>query len=147
MKLTDQECRDIKATNKPIKLSDWGGLFLFITPNGTKFWRHKYRINGKETQISYGQYPQISLNEARKHHKETKRLLSDGLDPMEIRREKKKLRPKPINKKKVFNLALSKEGEFTIETPNNFLRLSKSETQAIKSFLNAIDDGDIYETE
>lgn len=54
------------------KLSDEKGLFLFITPNGSKYWRYKYRFGGKEKKLAFGVYPEVSLAEA--HEKIDKRV-------------------------------------------------------------------------
>lgn len=65
MSLTDVSVRNAKPKEKQYKLSDSGGLYLLIKPNGGKFWRLKYRIAGKEKLLSIGAYPIIILAEAR----------------------------------------------------------------------------------
>lgn len=70
-----------EPTNKPYKLGDSGGLFLLIHPNGSKWWRLKYRFAGKENQVSIGTYPQISLVEARNNRDILRKLLADGINP------------------------------------------------------------------
>lgn len=79
--LSDAKCKGAKASTKPYKLSDSGGLFLFITPTGHKSWRLKYRVGGKEKQRVYGAYPMVGLKEARELRDEDKRLLAQGTDP------------------------------------------------------------------
>lgn len=81
MKLTDVKCRTQKPSDRAVKLADGGGLYLEVMPNGSKFWRQKYRYNGKEKRLSHGKYPLISLSEAREKREEAKRLLSGGYDP------------------------------------------------------------------
>lgn len=81
MKLTDVKCRTQKPGDKAIKLADGGGLYLEVMPNGSKFWRQKYRYKGKEKRLSHGKYPLISLSEARDKRDEAKKLISDGHDP------------------------------------------------------------------
>ena len=66
-------------TAKPLKLSDERGLFLLIQPSGGKLRRLKYRIGGKEKQLSLGRYPDVSLKEARKP-------IAVGVDPSEKKR-------------------------------------------------------------
>jgi transposase InsO family protein len=65
MKLSDTACRKAKASPKPMKFSDGGGLYLLVTPTGGKLWRLKYRHGGKERLLALGSYPDISLAKAR----------------------------------------------------------------------------------
>lgn len=87
MPLTDTAIRVAKPLEKPQKLFDGNGLFLFITPTGTKSWRVKYRFQGREKLLTLGTYPQLSLKEARAACVAAKKQISDGLDPS---REKKR---------------------------------------------------------
>jgi integrase len=81
MSLTDTVVRHVKAADKPQKLFDGGGLFLLVSPTGTKSWRLKFRFQGKEKLLTIGQYPAISLKDARERTLQAKKLLTDGLDP------------------------------------------------------------------
>ena len=65
MPLTDTAVRNAKAGEKPLKLSDEKGLFLLLSPNGAKYWRMKYRFEGKEKKLALGVYPDVSLKDAR----------------------------------------------------------------------------------
>lgn len=67
--LTDLECRNAKPRDKQYKLADGKGLFLLIHPNGSKYWRFKYRIAGKEKLLALGVYPEVRLDGYK--HKET----------------------------------------------------------------------------
>lgn len=78
MPLTDVEIRQAKRREAPYKLSDAGGLFLQITPSGSKLWRLKYRYAGREKLLSLGPYPDVSLSEARAHRESAKRALRAG---------------------------------------------------------------------
>lgn len=81
MPLTDIQVRNAKPTDKAQKLFDGNGLFLFISPSGTKSWRLKYRIQGREKLFTFGVYPQISLREAREACFDVKKLIRGGIDP------------------------------------------------------------------
>jgi len=81
MPLSDATCRNAKGRDKPYKLSDGGGLYLYVTPNGSRLWRQKYRFNGKEKLLSFGPYPAIRITEAREKSEAAKRQLANGLDP------------------------------------------------------------------
>ena len=64
MSLTDAAIRNAKPKSKPYKLSDAGGLFLWVQPSGGKWWRYKYRFAGKEKALALGSYPDVGLAEA-----------------------------------------------------------------------------------
>lgn len=86
-KLTDKACKAFVAQKSHgKKLSDGGGLYLFITPAGSAVWRIKYRIDGKEKTYSIGSYPVISLAVARTDLAEAKALLREHKDPVTQRR-------------------------------------------------------------
>ena len=81
MPLTDTAIRGVKPTDKPQKLFDGNGLFLFVAPSGTKSWRVKYRVQGREKLLTLGTYPQLSLKEAREACVDARKQLSGGIDP------------------------------------------------------------------
>jgi len=87
--LTDTEIRRSKAGEKPYRLSDGRGLFLFVTPAGGKSWRWKYRFEGTEKLMVLGSYPDVPLALARDRHAEARRLLATGVDPMAQRKAAK----------------------------------------------------------
>jgi integrase len=86
MKMTDQTCKTAKPKEKAYKLADGGGLYLEITPSGGKLWRLKYRYLGKEKKLCIGDYPTISLAEARDRRKEAKKQLINGIDPSDSKK-------------------------------------------------------------
>lgn len=86
MKLTARQVDTAKPKEKPYKLSDGGGLYLEVAPNGSRYWRMKYRINGKEKRLSFGVYPIISLAVARDEREKAKRVLATGGDPGEVKK-------------------------------------------------------------
>lgn len=79
--LTDTKIRTAKPAEKPYRLTDSGGLFLWVTPAGGKIWRLRYEVHGKEKLISLGPYPAITLGEAREKREEAKGQLRGGRDP------------------------------------------------------------------
>ncbi|MBU6395452.1 MAG: integrase arm-type DNA-binding domain-containing protein [Sphingomonadales bacterium] len=81
MPLSDAAVRNAKPREKPYKLSDFAGLYLQVQPNGSKLWRMKYRLLGKEKKLSIGPYPEISLSEARRRRDKAREQLHSGLDP------------------------------------------------------------------
>lgn len=92
--LTDTAIRNAKSQDKPIKLSDGGGMFLLINPNGSRYWRMKYRFAGKEKLLALGVYPEISLKEARVKRDAARKLLAmdPPQDPGQTRQAEKRAR-------------------------------------------------------
>jgi integrase len=90
--LTETQIRAAKATDKPVKLFDGGGLYLLVNPNGGRWWRLKYRHAGRERGISLGVYPDVALKDARTRRDEARRLISNGVDPSAERRDLKAAR-------------------------------------------------------
>ncbi len=89
MALTDTEIRNARPKDKPYKLTDGQGLYLLVTPKGSKLWRLKYRIGGIEKTLSLGKYPQVSLKETRNKAFEAKQGLSSGIDPSQAKKAQK----------------------------------------------------------
>jgi integrase len=79
--LTDARCKAVKPTDKPQKLFDGQGMFLFVSPTGAKVWRMAYRLNGKPQTLVIGPYPSVTLQEARQKRDEVKAVLRAGQDP------------------------------------------------------------------
>ena len=86
MPLTDTTIRKVKPTDKPQRLFDGGGLYLEVAPSGGKWWRLKYRVEGKEKRISLGVYPETGLAEARAARDEARRKLAAKIDPSAARK-------------------------------------------------------------
>jgi len=78
-----------KAKDKAYKLSDGGGLYLLVNTNGSRYWRLKYRVAGKEKLLALGVYPDVSLADARAKRDEAKRTLAAGGDPGEVKQTEK----------------------------------------------------------
>jgi integrase len=79
--LTDAAIRAAKAKHKPYKLFDERGLFLLVTPTGSRLWRLKYYVSGREKLLSLGDYRDVPLKRAREKRDDARRLLADGVDP------------------------------------------------------------------
>lgn len=91
--LSDTKCEAAKPREKPYKLSDGGGLFLLVKPNGAKVWRFKYvRPDGREGLATFGTYPAVSLRAARDRREDAKALLASGKDVVgEMQAEKRRI--------------------------------------------------------
>jgi integrase len=89
MPLTDVQVRQAKAKLKDYWLTDEKGLRLLVKPNGSKYWRLKYRFLDKQKTLAIGVYPAVSLKEARESTIEAKRQLAQGVDPSLLRKNEK----------------------------------------------------------
>jgi len=112
MRLTELRTKYAKATDKPLKISDGGGLFLLVQPNslkadkkdkrvikhGAKYWRLAYRFDGKQKTLALGVYPTVSLDVARERREEARKLLADGIDPSDTKKaQKTAIQTKEVN--------------------------------------------------
>ena len=110
--LTDTSIRNSKSRQKQYKIFDGQGLFVLIHPNGSKYFRYRYKFEGKEKVMALGVYPETTLKEAREKRLEAQRLVKDGLDPVRFRLEIRAKREK-------------EEKEKFLKTQNTFEHVSK----------------------
>ena len=89
MSLSDVKIRNSKPKEKQTKLFDSGGLFVLVTPQGSKLWRMKYRYDGKEKLLALGPYPEVSLADARVKKDMARKQLASGIDPGAVRKAQK----------------------------------------------------------
>ena len=90
MKLTDTKCKNAKPAKKLQKLSDGKGLYLEVTTKGAKYWRLKYRMNGKEKRLALGVYPEVTLRQARTATDKARELIAQNIDPSAEKKAQKK---------------------------------------------------------
>ena len=81
MALTDTRIRNTRPKEKAFKLSDGGGMYLLITPDGRRYWRLDYRFAGKRRTLALGVYPIVSLSSARARREDARALLAKNVDP------------------------------------------------------------------
>lgn len=87
--LTDMQVRKLTPAEKAFKASDSGGLYLQVTPGGSKLWRMKYRFGGKEKLLSFGAYPEVSLSDARRARDDARQEIRAGRDPSLTRKQRR----------------------------------------------------------
>ncbi|EMH2328947.1 integrase arm-type DNA-binding domain-containing protein [Citrobacter sp. Cf224] len=85
MSLNDSKIRNLKPSSRPVKLSDSHGLYLLVNPGGSRIWYLKYRFSGKESRVSLGAYPLVSLAEARQQRDGIRKLLAQNINPAQQR--------------------------------------------------------------
>lgn len=91
MALTDAKCRNARRQSRAYKLTDSEGLYLFVAASGSRLWRYDYAFHGKRQTMALGVYPEMGLAKAREAREDARKMLADGLDPMEERRIAKRV--------------------------------------------------------
>ncbi|MBT7951712.1 MAG: integrase arm-type DNA-binding domain-containing protein, partial [Gammaproteobacteria bacterium] len=102
MPLSDRKVSQSKPKEKDFKLSDERGMYLLVKKNGSKYWRLKYRFDGKEKTLALGVYPDVSLADARDKRDDARKLIAKDIDPSEDKKEKR--RAKKINAENSFEI-------------------------------------------
>lgn len=97
MKLNARQVDAAKPREKAYKLADGAGLYLEVVPSGSRYWRMKYRFNGKEKRMAFGVYPAVSLAQARALRDEAQKKLAEGIDPSFAKKEEKLVRDVQLN--------------------------------------------------
>ena len=115
---SDNYYKNLAPGEKPRKYADGDGLYLLVQPSGVKLWRMKYYFNKKEKLLSFGQYPVVSLKEARTKRDEAKALLAKGVDPSE---QKKSLKKEAERKAKEPELTFEKVANEWLERKKGFV--------------------------
>ncbi|MES9933554.1 MAG: Arm DNA-binding domain-containing protein [Candidatus Sedimenticola sp. PURPLELP] len=127
-----------EPTDKPYKMGDSGGLYLLVSPQGGKWWRLKYRFDGKENQLSLGVYPDISLSEARDRRDSYRAMLADGINPSNYAKEQRAaLRAEEVRQLAATRFQIDSDGALTFRLGKRCLILTPSETAELRSFLDA----------
>ena len=97
MKLNDRQIKNAKPAEKPYKLNDGKGLYLYVNTSGGKLWRFDFSHNGTRKTLSIGKYPTVSLVEARQTAENARRLLAAGQDPGEAKQQEKRERQAAVS--------------------------------------------------
>lgn len=87
--LTALKVENAKPGEKEYKLSDGGGLHLLVKPSGSKLWRFRYRFLTKENMLSFGEFPEVTLADAREKRDEARKLIAQGSDPSQKKKDEK----------------------------------------------------------
>jgi hypothetical protein len=87
--LSDVQLRTAKPKEKDYKLSDGQGLYLLINTTGGKLWRFDYSFRGKRKTLAFGSYPTLSLSDARQRREDAKKLIANGTDPSDFKKDQK----------------------------------------------------------
>lgn len=110
--LTDVTVRNAKPSEKDQRLNDGGGLYLLLKPSGAKWWRLDYSVHGKRKSLSLGVYPQTTLSDARRKATEARNSVANGIDPSDLRKEKKQIQQIENQNQKRIEAGLPVVGSF-----------------------------------
>lgn len=127
-----------QPTDKPYKLGDRKGLYLLVRPNGSKWWRLKYRFHGKEKGASLGPYPTVTLDEARSMTNELRALLASGTDPsVHLRGKREAERAEAHRLASAPTFLIDQAGALSFRFGKRHVALSAAETSTLRAFLDA----------
>lgn len=87
--LTTTQIRALKPEERPYKVADGDGLYLLVQPSGALLWRFRYKVFGSDRKLSLGSFPDVSLHDARRKRDEARGCLTDGIDPVEEKRQRR----------------------------------------------------------
>ncbi len=87
MPLTNTACKNAKPRKNAYKIGDSDGLYMLVNPNGSKYWRFKYRFLGLEKLLALGVYDEVSLADARQRRDAARKLVASGIDPAAARKQ------------------------------------------------------------
>jgi len=141
-RLTDEMVQNATPRDKPYKMADSGGMYLYVMPTGSKYWRMDYRFERKQYTLAFGVYPDVSLSVARVRKDEAKAMLASGINPAVPKREarieaaQQKALVKFETKPPSFRLSIA-DNALTIQAQSNKLTLSPEQTDAVRAFLVA----------
>lgn len=138
--LTDLQVKDIQTKARPYRLSDGGGLYLLINPDGAKYWRMDYRIFNVRRTAAFGKYPEVSLSAAREQRGNARNLITEGIDPVELKREQSKRERAARPKAPILHLSMNDLGGMVIENKYRRLTLSVAQVEALRAFLTATNE-------
>ncbi|MGD0274708.1 MAG: Arm DNA-binding domain-containing protein [Syntrophales bacterium] len=137
--LSENKINTAKNIEKAYRIFDGGGLFLLVTTDGGKWWRFKYCFKGKEKMLSFGVYPEVSLNDARSSRDAARELLKQGIDPSVLRKEEKERRKaERLESERTPSVRVTIDGKIEIWKGSNIMRLSWDEARFIATLLNNI---------
>ena len=145
MHCSDAEIQALQPGVKLYKVFFGHGLYIQVNPSGSKYWRMKYRLGGKEGTYSIGVFPEVSAPEAVKAQQHARRLVRQGENPTSVRHNTEKLKEKSPSKK-AFSLTLSLDGALAIETDTKLVKLTSLQTKALREFL-AVESKAIWDSQ
>jgi len=141
MPLSEQIIAEFAQAETPYKRFDAHGLYLLVNPNGSKYWRLKFRIAGKEKGMGFGAYPAVSLDVARACAIEARQLVQEGIDPClarKIERARARREAKAADTMRALRVASLPDGTFELWKGRSVLALNAEEARHILRLFSEI---------
>jgi len=141
MPLTSRDIANATPCDRPRRRFDGNGLYLQVAPNGGKWWRFKYRFQGKEKLLALGAYPGVGLADARQLRDAARRLLADGLDPAAVKLEEKaraSAERRASQDAATIQLRVALDGGVEIWKGRALVKLELEEARAVRDLLTKI---------
>jgi hypothetical protein len=134
--LSPSQIDELKSKDKEYKISDGFGLYILVTPAGSRLWRYNYRFNGIKKTLAFGSYPQISIEDARTMRSDAQNQLKDGIDPSVTRKTQIALKNADNNSSSIqASIRIVMDDYIEIWKGRLFVRLSCDEASFIKNQL------------
>ena len=134
--LSPSQVNNAKPKEKPFKLYDGYGLYILVVPTGSKLWRFSYRFESFKKTLSFGSYPEVSMDEARTMRNDAQQLLKDGVDPSVVRKQSlPDEKTDRVTSHRQASVRVGMDGSIEIWKGRISVRLSSDEAHFIKNQL------------
>ena len=124
-----------QARERPYKLTVGSGVFVLVHPNGAKYWRYKCRVGGRETSLSLGVFPTVTPADAMTERDRIRAQVHAGMNPSGVRKAARAAVLEAADT--TFSVSLSSTGELSVTLHGYLVRLTRHQTDAIRSTLLA----------
>lgn len=138
--LTEARVAGLAPRDRPYRAGDGHGLYLLVEPTGKKRWRMSFHLRGRESTLAFGDYPGMSLADARQQCVNATRLIGDGIDPVEWKRQQRQQTQAATPATRKFHLSMNAQGGLVIENRSHRMALTVQQVAALRAFLIATCD-------
>jgi len=138
MLYTDEAAHAIAPADKPRKVTVGLGLYLLVNPNGSRWWRFRFRFNGRQNTLSCGIFPDVGVGEAIVRRDQYRTLLADGLNPSDHNKvERADQYRQREEQRDAARFLVDSAGALSVRLGNRVVLLSSPETAELRAFLDA----------
>lgn len=138
--LTEEQIGALVPRERQYRVGDGHGLYLLVEPTGKKRWRMSFHLRGRESTVAFGNYPDMSLADARQQCIDANRLIGDGIDPVEWKRQQHRQAQAATPTTRKFHLSMNDQGGLVIENRSHRMALTAQQVAALRAFLIATGD-------
>ncbi|MHB1058081.1 MAG: Arm DNA-binding domain-containing protein [Rhodanobacter sp.] len=135
---TDESAHAIAPADKPRKVTVGLGLYLLVNPNGSRWWRFRFRFNGRQNTLSCGIFPDVGVGEAIVRRDQYRALLADGLNPSDHNKVERADQYRHREEQRdAARFLVDSAGALSVRLSNRVVLLSPPETAELRVFLDA----------